>query len=51
MPLTAWQAWLAAGPLVRDQCDGAGEEAWRLACGELAMLLKAGRAMHLADIA
>ncbi|CAH6375718.1 hypothetical protein [Pantoea agglomerans] len=51
MPLTAWQAWLAAGPLVRDQCAGAGEEAWRLACRELAMLLKAGRGMHLADIA
>ncbi|MSE13815.1 hypothetical protein GKC49_01190 [Pantoea agglomerans] len=51
MTLVSWQAWFAAGPLVRDQGDGAGEEAWRLACRELATLLKAGRAMYLADIA
>lgn len=51
MPLITCQAWLAAGSIVCDQCGEVGEEAWQLACRELEMLLKAGRAMYLADIA
>lgn len=51
IPLASFKAWIEAAHIVHGYPDGIGDAAWGYASSELALLLKAGYAMHKADIA
>lgn len=51
IPLASFKAWIEAAHIVHGYPDGAGDAAWGYASNELATTLKAGYAMHKADIA
>jgi hypothetical protein len=50
LPLASCQAWRAAQSLVHGLPGIDGEAAWQSAMGDLRLLLKAGYAMHVANV-
>lgn len=51
IPLASFKAWIEAAHIAHGYPDGMGDAAWGYASSELALILKAGYAMHKADIA
>ncbi|WP_397324773.1 hypothetical protein [Pantoea agglomerans] len=51
IPLASFKAWIEAAHIAHGYPDGIGDAAWGYASSELALILKAGYAMHKADIA
>ncbi|MBK0127523.1 hypothetical protein IAE30_27670 [Pantoea sp. S61] len=50
LPLASWQAWDAAKAMAHGLPGIDGDAAWESAMGDLRLMLKAGYAMHVADV-